>query len=119
MRSLLFAAHFSTMNIDELPFEIVSAILKEVVESNIRDGPMYTFGLTQPPQPFRKSSVQRYVKAPFRPETLRWDATSDIRRVCREWHEWATGYALRSVSVSRFKGGEVSILTSTSSRMSF
>ncbi|KAJ4330465.1 hypothetical protein N0V95_010052 [Ascochyta clinopodiicola] len=94
------------MHIRELPFEIVSAILKEVVESNIHDGPMYTFGLTQAPLPLRKSSVQRYVKGLVRPEMLRWDATSDIRRVCWQWHEWAVEYALRSVSISRFRGGE-------------
>ncbi|KAF2628944.1 hypothetical protein BU25DRAFT_338031 [Macroventuria anomochaeta] len=94
------------MHIKKLPFEIVSTILEEVVESNIRDGPMYTFGLTQVPVPLRKASVQRYVKGPIQPEMLRWDATSGIRRVCWQWHEWAIEYALRSVSINRYKGGE-------------
>jgi hypothetical protein len=103
------------MHIKEFPFEIVSEILKEVAESNIHDGPTYTFGLTQAPLPLTKSNVQRYVKGLIRPEMLRWDATSDIRRVCWQWHEWAIEYALRSVSISRFRGGEVSTLPSASS----
>jgi hypothetical protein len=34
-----------TMHTKELPFEILSATLREVGESNIYDGPMYTSGL--------------------------------------------------------------------------
>ncbi|KAF3031694.1 hypothetical protein E8E12_001720 [Didymella heteroderae] len=94
------------MHVKKLPFEIVSAILKEVVESNIRDGPMYTFGLTQTLLPLQRTRVQRYVKGLIQPEMLRWDATSGIRQVCWQWHEWAMDYALRSVSISRCKGGE-------------
>ncbi|KAF2629841.1 hypothetical protein BU25DRAFT_429533 [Macroventuria anomochaeta] len=53
--------------------------------------------------------VQCYVKGLVRPEMLRWDATSVIRRVYWQWHEWAVGYALRSVSISRFRGDEVEL----------
>jgi len=107
------------MHIKAFPFEIVSAILKEVVQSNINDGPVYTFGLAQAPLASRKSSVQRYVKGFVQPEMLRWDATSAIRQVCWQWHEWAIEYALSSVSISRFRGGEVSIPTSASSPVLF
>ena len=96
------------MHVKELPFEIVSEILVEVAEANIRDGPTYTFGLTQAPLPIQKAALQRYVRGPVSQEMLKWDATSVVRHACWQWHEWATQYALKSVSVSRRRGGEVS-----------
>lgn len=96
------------MHIKELPFEIASKILVEVAEANAHHGPTFTFGLTQAPLPLQKITLQRYVRGPVPPEMLKWDATSAIRHVCWQWHEWATRYALKSVSISRRKGGEVS-----------
>jgi hypothetical protein len=95
------------MYILRLPNELIFAILLDVVESSIHDGPVYTYGLTQVPLTLRKSSVQRYVKGFVRPEMLRWDAASIIRQVCWKWHDWAIDYALKSISISLYKGGEV------------
>lgn len=100
------------MQIKELPFEILSKILEEVAEANIRDGPTYTFGLSQAPLPLQKSTLQRYVRGPVPPEMLKWDAITAIRTVCWQWHEWALEYALKNVYIRRWKGGEVSMTQS-------
>ena len=97
------------MKIQQLPFEILSKILEEVAEANIRDGPRYTFGLSQAPLPLQRSTLQRYVRGPVPPEMLKWDAICAIRTVCWQWHEWALEYALKSVYIRRWKGGEVSL----------
>ncbi|KAJ4325161.1 hypothetical protein N0V94_000875 [Neodidymelliopsis sp. IMI 364377] len=94
------------MQIKELPFEILSKILEEVAEANIRDGPTYTFGLSQTPLPLQKSTLQRYVRGPVPPEMLKWDAITAIRTVCWQWHEWALEFALKNVYIRRWKGGE-------------
>ncbi|KAF2187795.1 hypothetical protein K469DRAFT_749000 [Zopfia rhizophila CBS 207.26] len=94
------------MHINSFPFEVLSKILEETVKANIRDGVTYTFGLSQAPLPLQKASLQRYVRGPVPPEMLRWDATSAIRLVCWQWHEWALEYALKDVYIRRWKGGE-------------
>jgi hypothetical protein len=95
------------MHIHEFPNEILFKILEETAKANIRDGPTYTFGLSQPPLPLQKGELQRYVRGPVPLEMLKWDATSAIRLVCWRWHEWALGYALKDVYIRRWKGGEV------------
>lgn len=97
------------MQIQQLPYEILSKILEEVAEANIRDGATYTFGLSQAPLPLQKSTLQRYVRGPVPPEMLKWDAICSIRTVCWQWHEWALEYALKNVYIRRWKGGEVSV----------
>ncbi|KAF2201464.1 hypothetical protein GQ43DRAFT_440591 [Delitschia confertaspora ATCC 74209] len=94
------------MNINSLPYEILSKILEETAKLNEQSGPTYTFGLSQAPLPLQKSTLQRYVRGPVPPELLKWDATSAIRSVCWQWHEWALGYALKDVYIRRWKGGE-------------
>ncbi|KAF1951874.1 hypothetical protein CC80DRAFT_480269 [Byssothecium circinans] len=94
------------MHINEIPFEILSKILEEAAKANARDGPKYTFGLSQPPMPYQKATLQRYVRGPVPPEMLRWDATSAMRLVCWLWHEWALEYALKDIYIRRWKGGE-------------
>jgi len=97
------------MHISKLPYEILSKILEEAAQANIRNGPSFTFGLSQPPMPYQKAALDRYVRGPVPPEMLRWDATSAMRLVCWEWHEWALEYALKDVYIRRWKGGEVSV----------
>ncbi|KAF2118379.1 hypothetical protein BDV96DRAFT_569793 [Lophiotrema nucula] len=94
------------MHINEFPYEVLSKILEETAKANIRDGPTYTFGLSQAQLPLQKPTTQRYVRGPVPPEMLKWDATSAVRLVCWQWHEWALGYALKDVYVRRWKGGE-------------
>lgn len=95
------------MHINDFPYEVLSKILEEVTHAHIRDGPTYTFGLSQAPLPLHRASLQRYVIGPVPPELLKWDATSMIRSVCWKWHEWALGHSLKDVYVRRWKGGEV------------
>ncbi|KAF2132719.1 hypothetical protein P153DRAFT_420663 [Dothidotthia symphoricarpi CBS 119687] len=94
------------MHLNEFPYEVLSKILEETSKANIRDGPTYTFGLSQVPLPLQRASLQRYVKGPVPPEMLMWDATSAIRSVCWRWHEWSLEYALKNVYIRRWKGGE-------------
>ncbi|KAJ4287957.1 hypothetical protein N0V90_011972 [Kalmusia sp. IMI 367209] len=94
------------MHITDIPYEILSKILEEAAKSNIRNGPTYTFGLSQPPMPYQKATLQRFVRGPVPTEMLRWDATSAMRLVCWQWHEWALEYALKDVYIRRWKGGE-------------
>jgi hypothetical protein len=96
------------MNINEFPYEVLSHILDEVTKAHIRDGPTYTFGLSQAPLPLQRAPLQRYVRGPVPPELLKWDATSMIRSVCWKWHEWALEHSLKDVYIRRWKGGEVS-----------
>lgn len=95
------------MHINEFPYEVLSQILEEAAAANIRDGPTYTFGLSQPPMPYKMAPLQRYVRGPVPPEMLKWDATAAIRLVCSQWHEWGLEYALKDVYIRRWKGGEV------------
>lgn len=94
------------MRLNDLPYEILSEILEETAKANAHNGPTYTFGLSQPPLPYQRSTIQRYVRGPVPPEMLKWDATSALRLVCWKWHEWALEYALRDVYIRRWKGGE-------------
>ncbi|KAH9873448.1 hypothetical protein IAQ61_004071 [Plenodomus lingam] len=94
------------MHINDLPYEILTQILGEVAKANIRDGPTYTFGLSQAPLPLQKAPLQRYVRGPVPPELLKWDATAALRSVCWKWHEWALEHSLRDLYIRRWKGGE-------------
>lgn len=94
------------MNINDFPFEVLSKILEEASKANIRDGPTYTFGLSQAPLPLQRAPLQRYVRGPVPPELLKWDATSTLRTVCWKWHEWALNHTLKDVYIRRWKGGE-------------
>lgn len=94
------------MHINEFPYEVLSKILEETAKANIRNGPTYTFGLSQAPLPLYQSTLQRYVRGPVPPEMLKWDGTAAIRLVCWQWHEWALEYALKDLYIRRWKGGE-------------
>lgn len=107
------------MHINEFPYEILSKILEEAANANIRDGPTYTFGLSQAPLPLQRATLQRYVRGPVPPELLKWDATSALRSVCWIWHDWALEHSLKDVYIRRWKGGEVSQSNSLPSRMRY
>ncbi|KAF1840615.1 uncharacterized protein K460DRAFT_371820 [Cucurbitaria berberidis CBS 394.84] len=94
------------MNINDFPYEVLAKILEEVAKANIRDGPTYTFGLSQAPLPLQRATLQRYVRGPVPPELLKWDATSALRSVCWKWHEWALEHSLKDLYIRRWKGGE-------------
>jgi len=94
------------MHINEFPYEVFSQILEEATKAYVRDGPTFTFGLSQAPLPLERATLQRYVKGPVPPELLKWDATSALRSVCWKWHDWALGHALKDIYIRRCKGGE-------------
>lgn len=94
------------MHINSFPYEVLSQILETAAQLNEQDGVTYTFGLSQPPMPLQKAPLQRYIRGPVPPEMLKWDATSAIRLVCREWHEWALEYAMKDVYIRHWKGAE-------------
>ena len=45
------------MHINDLPFEILSRVLKEAADANVRDGLRFTFGLSQPQSAIGEVSV--------------------------------------------------------------
>jgi len=94
------------MLINEFPREILSNILEIAAELNAKDNVSFTYGLSQAPLPLQTSQLSRYVRGPVSPETLRWDATSILRRVCPLWHDWALEYALEHVYIRRWRGSE-------------
>jgi hypothetical protein len=98
------------MQINDLPYEVLTKILEEVTKAHIRDGPTYTFGLSQAPLPLQRAPLQRYVRGPVPPELLKWDATAVLRSVCWKWHEWALEHSLKDLYIRRWKGGEVRTL---------
>lgn len=94
------------MHISDLPYEVLSSILKEAATSNAREGVSFTYGLGEAPIPPQKSQLSRYIRGPVNPDALRWDTTSAIRRVSRLWHQWALQYALDTVNIRRWRGAE-------------
>lgn len=94
------------MGINHLPYEILSAILEEAAELNIQQGPRYTYGLSQAPEPLQDVRMQRVVRGQLSPDTLKWNATESIRQVRRQWHDWASEYALENLYITRRRGSE-------------
>lgn len=94
------------MHLNDFPYEILSSILEKAAELNARDGVNFTFGLSQAPLPAQKAKLQRYVRAPVRPDVLRWNSTEGIRQVCSLWHDWSLEYALQTLWIKKWRGGE-------------
>jgi hypothetical protein len=96
------------MNIQRLPFEILCQILEEVTEANIRDSPTFTYGISGASMLVSPSHCQRYVRGPLPLDQLRWDVSSVVRLVCRQWHDWALDYALRELFLKNWGSAGVS-----------
>lgn len=92
--------------INQLPYEILSAILKETAELNIQHGPQYTYGLSQAPEPLQDVRMQRVIRGQVSPDSLRWNASEAIRQVNQQWHDWAAEYALETLQITRWRGSE-------------
>ena len=92
--------------VKDLPYEILSVVLEETAELNIRHGARYTYGLSQAPEPLQDVQVQRVVRGHVPPDTLKWNATQSIRQVSRLWHDWTVEYALKILQISRWRGSE-------------
>jgi hypothetical protein len=96
-------------NINDLPAEILDAILDEVVAINKKEGVAFTFGISKLPSCNDKTvstRVERYVKGPTPPYQAKWDATTNLRQVCQGWHSWSLNYALKDVYVKLWRGSE-------------
>ncbi|KAJ6203790.1 hypothetical protein PSV09DRAFT_1115073 [Bipolaris maydis] len=94
------------MSIQTLPFEILSQILEDVAEANIRDGPTFTYGISGASMLLSPSHCQRYVRGLLPLDRLKWDVSSALRLVCRRWHDWALDYALRELYLKNWGGAE-------------
>jgi hypothetical protein len=94
------------MRINDFPYEILSQILEEVAKANEREGVRFTYGLSQAPLPLQKATIQRYVRGPIRPDVEKWHAIATVRQVCTLWHEWSLAYALNTLFISKWRGGE-------------
>ncbi len=92
--------------INELPYEILSALLEVTAKLNIENGTQYTYGLSHISEPLQCTRMQRVVRGHVPEDTLRWNATQSIRQVSRQWHDWAAEYALKSLQISRWRGSE-------------
>ena len=93
-------------SINDLPYELLSAILEEAAEFNIQENAQYTYGLSQAPEPLQDVQMQRVVRGQVPPDTLKWNAVDAIRQVNRQCHQWASEYALRSLFITRWRGSE-------------
>ena len=92
--------------INNLPYELLSQILEIAAELNCQEGPQYTYGLSQAPEPLQDVSMQTVIRGLVPPDIQRWTATNAIRQACRVWHDWAAQYALRDIRISRWRGSE-------------
>ena len=93
-------------NINDFPYELLSAILEEAAELNIHENAQYTYGLSQAPEPLQDVQMQRVVRGQTPPDTLKWNAVDTIRQVNRQCHQWASEYALRDLFITRWRGSE-------------
>jgi hypothetical protein len=75
------------MSIHKVPLEVLAQILGDVAEANTRDGATYTYGLSRESLPLSTAHSQRYVRGPLPPDQLRWDVSSVLRSMCRQWHD--------------------------------
>ncbi|GAM86437.1 hypothetical protein ANO11243_044510 [Dothideomycetidae sp. 11243] len=94
------------MHINTLPSEILHQILKEAATLNKQEGVSWTYGLTHANINGQPNKLSRFIRGAVAADTLRWDSTSSIRRVCKDWHDWALRHALRDIYLRRWRGGE-------------
>ncbi|KAF2224294.1 hypothetical protein BDZ85DRAFT_196635 [Elsinoe ampelina] len=94
------------MHINALPLEVLHQIFKEAATLNKKEGVTFTYGLGHANTPIQSNKLTRHVRGPVSADGLRWDSTSDIRQVCRTWHDWAVSHALRDIYLRRWRGSE-------------
>lgn len=91
---------------DKLPYEIVDLILSRAVELNRRDAVIYSYGLTEAPQPLQHVKLDIYVSGRRPEDSVRWHAASSIRQVNSIWRKWALKYAVRALYIRAWRGSE-------------
>lgn len=93
-------------NIATLPFELLSKILEEATLLNYKDTPTFNYGLNGISGSGRDGGLQRTLRGHIVPDALRWRVTQSLRQVNRQWHDWASAYALRDLYITRWRGSE-------------
>lgn len=93
-------------NINNLPYELLAAILEEAAEYNIHENARYTYGLSQAPEPLQDVRMQPVIRGQVPSDTMKWIAVNAIRQVNRQCHQWASEYALRNLYITRWRGSE-------------
>jgi len=97
------------MHINDLPLEILHSILERATEANKKEGVTWTYGLSHVNSSAASSPVSkpvRSVRGLVSADSLRWDSTAAIRRVCHVWHDWGLHHGLRDIYVRRQPGSE-------------
>ena len=94
------------MHISEFPSEVLDQILHEAAKANADDGVLWIYGLGHADTELQKTKLTRFVRGPTSPDSLKWDAISSLRHVCRRWHEWSLHYALQDLYLRRWRGSE-------------
>ena len=93
-------------SINDLPYELLSAILEEAAKINVHEIAQHTYGLSQAPEPLQDVRMQRVLRGQVPPDTLKWNAVDAIRQVNRQCHRWASEYALETLYITRWRGSE-------------
>ncbi|KAF6240259.1 hypothetical protein HO173_001870 [Letharia columbiana] len=100
-------------SINDLPYELLSQILENVICFNVEQNSRRTYGfdmeLHAPPDPDVR--MQRLLKGLMTPDSVRWTASNTIRRVNSRWHDLALKYSFRDLYVLSWRGSEKHMLS--------
>lgn len=83
-----------------LPTELLNDILSRALFANKKNGVHFTYGLLENSGLFPEQHSPRltkYVRSPLRDEVMAMDAAWAIRRVCRQWGDWALSQNFREI----------------------
>lgn len=92
--------------ITSLPFELLSRILKEATYFNTREIPVFSYGLSGASEVGKDARLEPTLSGHTVPDASKWRATVSLRQVNRQWHDWASLYALRDLYITRWRGSE-------------
>ena len=95
-----------SISINSLPFELLSKILEEATLLNFHGTATFNYGLCAITEAGRDGQLQRTVRGHIVPDALRWRVTQSLRQVNRQWHDWASVYALGDLYITRWRGSE-------------
>ena len=93
-------------SINSLPFELLSKILEEATLLNFQGTATFNYGLSGITEAGRDGRLERNVRGHIVPDALRWRVTQSLRQVNRQWHDWASLYALGDLYITRWRGSE-------------
>ena len=95
------------ITLDALPYELWSDILERAADINRNEGPRFSYGISQAPEPLKDVPiVQRVIRGYLPPDVTRWNSVSDIRQVNAKWHDWAVQHAMKELYITGSPGNE-------------